>query len=41
MLQQCHYVAHILELVSMVFYNPTHTPMEEQLKLRRESTVEA
>ena len=39
-LQQGHYVAHILKLAGMVVYNPTYTPMEERLKLSRESTAE-
>ena len=37
---QSNYVQRILELGNMQGYNPVATPMEEKLKLNRESTVE-
>ncbi|XP_066324022.1 uncharacterized mitochondrial protein AtMg00810-like [Miscanthus floridulus] len=39
-LRQTHYAKRILELDSMTGYNLAHTPMEEKLKLSRESTGE-
>ena len=37
MLRQAHYTKRILELGGMEGYNPVHTPMEEKLKLSRDS----
>ena len=39
-LSQAHYAKRILELGDMVGYNSVHTPMEEKLKLSRESEAE-
>jgi len=39
-LRQTHYAKSILELSGMTGCNPTHTQMEEKLKLSRESTAE-
>ena len=39
-LRQTHYAKRILELGGMTGCNPAHTPMEEKLKLSRESTTE-
>ncbi|XP_066375098.1 uncharacterized mitochondrial protein AtMg00810-like [Miscanthus floridulus] len=39
-LRQTHYTKHILELGSLTGYNLAHTPMEEKLKLSRESMAE-
>jgi len=39
-LRQTHYAKRILKLSGMIGCNPAHTPMEEKLKLSRESTVE-
>ena len=39
-LRQTHYAKRILGLGDMIGYNPAHTPMEEKLKLSRESTAE-
>ena len=39
-LRQTHYAKRILELGGMTGCNPAHTPMEEKLKLSRESTAE-
>ena len=36
---QTHYAKRILELGGMTGCNPAHTPMEEKLKLSRESTA--
>jgi hypothetical protein len=38
-LRQTHYAKRILELGGMASCNPTHTPMEEQLRLSRHSTA--
>ena len=35
-LYQKSYAAHIMENFEMVEYNPTNTPMEDQLKLKKE-----
>jgi len=40
MLCQSNYAQHILELGNMQGCNPAATPMEEKLKLSRESTAE-
>lgn len=37
---QAHYASHILQLGGMEGCNPAHTPMEERLRLSRESTAE-
>ncbi|XP_066392236.1 uncharacterized mitochondrial protein AtMg00810-like [Miscanthus floridulus] len=39
-LRQTHYGKRILELGGMVGCNPAHTPMEERLRLSRQSTTE-
>jgi hypothetical protein len=39
-LRQTHYAKRILELGEMVGCNPAHTPMEEKLRLSRESKAE-
>jgi hypothetical protein len=39
-LRQTAYAKHILELGGLTDCNPAHTPMEERLKLSRESTTE-
>ena len=39
-LRQTHYAKRILELGGMTGCNPAHTPMEERLKLSRDSTAE-
>jgi hypothetical protein len=39
-LRQAHYAERILELGGMVGYNPATTPMEEKLRLSRESKAE-
>ena len=39
-LSQAHYAKRILELGDMVGCNSVHMPMEEKLKLSRESEVE-
>ena len=39
-LRQTHYAKRILELGDMVGCNPAHTPMEEKLKLSRDSEAE-
>ena len=40
-LSQRPYVAHILESFKMVECNPTNTPMEAQLQLKKEEVEEA
>lgn len=39
-LHQIAYAKRIVELSGLIGCNPTHTPMEERLKLSRESTTE-
>ena len=39
-LHQAHYAKRILELGEMAGCNPTHTPIEEKLRLSRHSTAE-
>ena len=39
-LRQTHYAKRILKLGDMTGCNPAHTPIEEKLKLSRESTAE-
>jgi hypothetical protein len=39
-LRQTAYAKHIVELGGLTDCNPAHTPMEERLKLSRESTAE-
>jgi hypothetical protein len=39
-LHQTHYAKRVLELSGMTGCNMAHTPMEEKLKLSRESTTE-
>ncbi|XP_066324365.1 uncharacterized mitochondrial protein AtMg00810-like [Miscanthus floridulus] len=39
-LHQTHYTKRILELGGIMGYNPAHTPIEERLKLSRDSTTE-
>jgi hypothetical protein len=39
-LRQTHYAKRILELGGMIGCNPSHTPMEEKLKLSQETTAE-
>ncbi|XP_066334128.1 uncharacterized mitochondrial protein AtMg00810-like [Miscanthus floridulus] len=39
-LRQTHYAKRILELGGMTGCNPSHTPMEEKLKLSQESMTE-
>jgi hypothetical protein len=39
-LRQAHYTERILELGEMVGCNPAATPMEEKLRLRRESKAD-
>jgi hypothetical protein len=39
-LRQTAYAKHVVELVGLTHYNPALTPMEERLKLSRDSTTE-
>jgi hypothetical protein len=38
-LRQTAYAKHIVELGELTGYNPAHTPMEERLRLSRDSTA--